>query len=246
MTVTPEEIMAYVDGEADAALRQRIEAAAQTDPAVAARIAGEQRLREQLRGEFAPLAATPVPPAWEAMIRAAVQPAEPAPVIDLAAARARRDAAAPARRPLWRSAWIGGAMAASLALGLVLGGRWQDAVPVSTAGGALVAQSTLARALDTQLASAGGSTDLRMLATFRGSDGGICRAFAGAQLSGIACRSGAGWQVRHLLPGHGAAQSQYRQAGSGDGELMALAQQMASGEPFDAQQEAAAKASGWR
>lgn len=245
MTVTPEDIMAYIDGEADAKTRERVAAAAKSDPEVQNRIAREQRLRDELRAHFAAPEAE-MPPAWEAMIRAAAAPGL-ADVVDLAQARAEREASAlPSRPSLWRSAWIGGAIAASLALGLFMGTQNRPDELFSAEGGTLVAQGRLARALDTQLASTQGGAAVRLLATFRNDKGILCRAFTGAQASGIACRSGQGWQLQHILPGSTADSAQYRQAGSQDAELMALAQQMAVGDQLDAAEEKTAKALGWR
>ncbi|WP_068082944.1 anti-sigma factor family protein [Novosphingobium rosa] len=248
MTVTQEEIMAYVDGELDDATRGRVTLAALADLDLADRIAAERALRERLKAHFAPVVDEPVPAAWVESIRAATPPA---PVINLAAERARR--AAPA--PRWRTpAWAGAAMAACLAIGVFVGSQWHGGGqgPIVVEKGALVASGDLGRALDTQLASAdGGGADghapIRMLGTFHREGGDLCRVFAGAQASGIACHDGGQWQLQHVLPGSAPAeQTAYRQAGSQDGALMALAQTMAQGDPLDATQEKAAKDKGWR
>lgn len=250
MTITDEELAAFIDGECDDAARVRIEQAAAADPALAERIRAERAVVDQLRERFDTLLKEPVPAYWAEMIRAEVQPeAEPvaAPVIELAAVRAERaEARHVPRAPLWRSAWIGGAMAASLVLGLFLGGVREGGVPIASENGVLVARGELADALDSQLASAQSGKALRMLATFRNADGTLCRAFSGATASGIACHGANGWQLRHVLPGTPADSAQYRQAGSADADLMAIAQQMASGDPLDAAQEAQARKSGWR
>lgn len=247
MTITQEEIMAYVDGELDEAARGRVTLAALADLDLADRIAAERALRERLKAHFAPVVEEPVPAAWVESIRAATPPA---PVIHLAAERARR--AAPA--PRWRTpAWAGAAMAACLAIGVFVGAQWHGTQgggaqgPIVAEKGALVASGDLGRALDTQLASADGNAPIRMLGTFHREGGDLCRVFAGAQASGIACHDGGQWQLQHVLPGSAPAeQSAYRQAGSQDGALMALAQSMAQGDPLDAAQEKAAKAKGWR
>lgn len=244
MTVSDEELAAFIDGECDAATSARIEQAAQADPALAERIRAERALIDRLGDSFGTVLKQPVPPRWEAMIRAEVGPA---PVISLAAVRAERaEASRPPRAPIWRSAWIGGAMAASLVLGLFLGGERNGAVPIAAENGALVAKGELASALDTQLASAQSGKALTMLATFRNADGTLCRAFSGEIASGIACHSAGSWQLRHVLPGTPAQTAQYRQAGSANADLIAIAQQMASGDPLDAQQEAQARKNGWR
>jgi len=251
MTVTPEQLAAYVDGECDAAEARRIALAAEHDPDLAQRIAGERALRERLQAHFAPIVAEPVPEEWVAMIRGGAHEAPAAAaggtVIDMAEARARREKASRQQGKGWRSqAWIGSAIAASLVLGLFLGLQLRGGSPIAAHDGVLTAQGELARALDTQLASAQDQAPIRMLATFRAGDGAICRAFAGPDASGVACRSQGDWQLRHVLPGVPQATTQYRQAGSSVGELSALAQGMAAGEAFDAAQEQAARKNGWR
>jgi hypothetical protein len=144
-------------------------------------------------------------------------------------------------------------MAACLAIGVFVGAQWRegdDSGPFVSRNGALVASGDLRKALDTQLASArDGAQDgapVRMLGTFHRQGGELCRAFAGAQASGIACREGSLWQMQHVLPGSRQAASAYRQAGSSDAELMGIAQGMSVGDPLDAAQERAAQAKGWR
>lgn len=250
MTITPEQIAAYVDGECDAAEALRIEEAAGRDPGIARRIAGERALGERLRGHFAPISREPVPEAWAALIRSASATAPAAmgaSVSDLSEARARRARKAQEHGLGWTSrAWIGSAIAASLVLGLFMGMQLPDRAPFALRDGGLIARGTLARALDTQLASAQGTAPVRMLVTFRSTDGSVCRAFAGQAASGIACRSGGEWQLRHVLPGTPETTTEYRQADSRLGELSSLAQGMATGEAFDARQELAAKQNGWR
>ena len=97
-----------------------------------------------------------------------------------------------------------------------------------------------------QLASTPDSASLRMLSTFRREGGEICLAFAGQQASGIACHDAGQWKLQHVLPDNAGPSFADQQAGSHDGELMAIAQSMAVGEPLDAAQERAVKSNGWR
>lgn len=242
MSHTDETIMAYVDGELDPAARDALARAALTDRDLADRIAAQQGLRERLRTHFAPVTAEAVPEAWIETIRAAGAPAPAATVIDFAQARAAR--AAP--RPVWTRAWVGGALAASLVMGLFIGTRITPSGPIVAQGGALLASGDLAHTLDTRLASAQGEAPIRILASFRRDDGAVCRAFSGPAASGIACRDGQEWRLQHVLPGATPAAGAYRQAATPDGALMALAQSMATGDPLDAGQERAALAEGWR
>lgn len=241
MTITRADIMAYVDGEADTGQSSRIAAAALADPDLARTIAAERALRETLKAHYAPVTEEPLPAQWIEKIRAAS--GQSADVVDLASARERK-ARDPA--PWWRNPWAGAAIAASLVLGLFAGSQWRASAPIEVHGGALVASGDLARSLDTRLASAGDAAPFRLLGTFRGSGGKVCRAFSGSEASGIACHEKGGWQLRHVLPGTTPSATQYRQAGSHDAELMALAQAMAASELFDMTQERDAMARGWR
>ncbi len=248
MTITRADIMAYVDGEADAAKSSRIDAAALADPGLARTIADERALRETLKAHFAPVSEEPVQAHWIEQIRAAN--GQSADVVDLAPARERKALGAASRgaAPWWRNPWAGAAIAASLVLGLFAGTQWRASAPIEVHGGVLVASGDLARSLDSRLASAGDAAPFRLLGTFRGSGGTVCRAFSGREASGIACHDGDGWQLRHVLPGTTPSPSAtaYRQAGSHDAEVMALAQGMAASELFDAKQERDAMAQGWR
>jgi anti-sigma factor RsiW len=160
MTISAEEIAAYVDGELDEAARSRVMLAALADMELADRIAAQRALRETLKAHFAPVGEAPVPDAWAQMIRQEIAPAK---VVNIADARKRRFGAAP---------WVGMAVAASLALGVFVGARLQQG-PIVERDGALVASGDLAHALDTQLASTQGDAPVQMLGTFRRS-GAIC------------------------------------------------------------------------
>ena len=249
MTITPEEIIAYVDGELEEGARNRITLAALVDIDLAERIAAERALRRQLQAHYAPLAEAPVPAAWaESIRRATAGPGGE--VVDLAAARVRKAAESGRAAPRWwHSPWAGAAMAASLVLGVFVGIAWQGAGgggPIVARDGALVASGDLASALDTQLASAQDGAPVRILGSFRRADNDVCRVFSGAMASGIACHAANGWQLQHVLPGSTEPGQAYRQAGSQDAALMSLAQDMAKGDPLDAGQEREARAKGWR
>lgn len=239
MTVSDKQIAAYVDDELDEAARGAVTFAALSDPALAERIAAERGLRQRLRAHYAPALEEPVPAEWIAQIRQEAAPAS-AEVIDLAAARAHNRSLA--SRPMSRL-WLGAALAASLVIGIGIGGAMRNTGPITASGGALLASGDLARALDTQLAADTGPT--RMIATFHRQGGALCRVFSGAAASGIACHGGQGWQLLHVMPGAGTSNTAYRQAGSDNPALMAEAQAMAQGDPLDAKAERAARDRGW-
>ena len=223
-------LIALVDGELDEVSRRRIERAVAEDPALVARLYMHVRLRERLADHYAPIEAEPVPAAMRALLQAEVK------VVPFARPVA-------ARRHAWRT---GGAIAASLLLGLGIGpfSGGGDG-PVAVEQGTMVAQGELASALETQLASAQDGGSIRIGLSFRRKGGGWCRSFEGQAISGVACRQEQGWQVQQLVPGSG-QETAYRQASSGDARLMATVDALMDGSPLDAAQEKAAKARRWQ
>ena len=137
MTIDPETLAAYADGELDPLAAKRVERAMADDPSLAAEVERHRALAARLRGGFASLDAQPMPAGVEALF-----------------ARTDNVVAFPTRKPAPRPQRWWGAIAASLVAGLLLG----QLVPRSGGelgfeGGTAVAQGKLARALDTQLAS---------------------------------------------------------------------------------------------
>ena len=223
-------LIAWVDGELDEVTRRRVDRAVADDPALAERLALHRRLRERVAGHYAPIEAEAVPPAMATLLR------DSAKVVPFA-----RPAA-----PRWRNWGMVGAIAASLVLGLGIGHLSSGpSGPVAMRGGTLRAQGQLASALDSQLASTQQDAAIRIGLSFQRKGGGWCRSFDGKSLAGVACRNEQGWQVQQLLPGTEQA-SAYRQASSGDPRIMATVDALIDGTPADANQEAAAKAKGWR
>jgi anti-sigma factor RsiW len=245
-----ERLLAYVDGQLEAAEAARIEAALATHGEARAFVEQQRRLRQRLQAAFAPVMDEPVPEQLLAAARGAAPAA--ASVVDLAAERERRQPApTPRARPQW-PAWIG--MAASLLLGLVLGQRWitpdaaRDAL-VATADGRWVAAGGLAQALSTRTAAQAAAGDAVHLGpSFIARSGVYCRSFSLAKeaMAGYACREGEAWQVQMLAKAE-AAGGDYRQAATAlpAPVLQAIESQIA-GAPLDAAAEAAAVQRGWR
>ncbi|RSU69635.1 anti-sigma factor [Sphingomonas sp. S-NIH.Pt3_0716] len=220
-------LIAWVDGELDEVTRRRVDRAVAEDPALAARLEQHRRLRARLAGHFAPIAQEDVPASMQAML-------VPPTVVPIARASRR-----------W--SWVtGGAIAASLLLGLGIGhmSGGPDG-PIAIRDGAMLAQGPLATALDSQLASAGEDGPVRIGLSFRRKGGGWCRSFDGAAMAGVACRTDAGWQLLQAVPGKGQT-SEYRQAASADPRLLTTIDGLIDGAPADAQGERAAQAAGWR
>ena len=225
MSVSPDDLAAFADGELDAARAAEVAAAVAADPALAAQVEAHRALRAKLGAHFAPIADTPVPDRLAALLRPQL-----APVVDFAAAREKRERS----RTLPRWTWFAGpALAASLALAVF----WPRGDYVD---------GPLAEALDNQLvATQSADADARILLSFRNSDGAYCRAFSASSQAGIACHDETGWVLTESVRATAEQTGEYRQAGS-LAEVMERAQTMAAGPALDAAQEQAAKADGWR
>ena len=261
MSIPDEKLMAYADGELDAAEhaaeRAQIESAIQSDPAVAHRVEAHRALRRQVRGAFNAVLDEPVPERLLAAVRAAPTATRESGITDLGRVRAARTAEAgrgKSARPAWSWAqW--GAMAASLVLGAVIGHvamQSRELGPITTQDGHLVAQAGLDEALSNQLASAQGSSGpVRIGVSFKTKAGEYCRTFVVQRpgvLSGLACREGGAWDVRTLVRADaGVNGGGYQQAGSEmPAAVSAAVEAEIAGDPLDAAAEAEAKTNGWK
>lgn len=215
-------VIAYVDGELDGAERLAFEAELARDPALAAEVAQQQRLRARIGGAYGSVLDEEVP-AHLTMLASAAND-----------------------RP--RFAWTQwGAIAASLVAGVLIG-RMALAPqgPLAIDGGQLTARGELARALDVQLASDPGA--VRVGLTFRSGDGRYCRTFQSAsdRLAGLACRGDGRWIAQATTAWTPAAAPDYRQAGSETPPaVLAAVDAMIAGEALDAAAERAARDRKW-
>jgi hypothetical protein len=236
MTISDETLMAYADGEADAATRSSVESAMQVDPQIAQRIARHRAMRQAMQGAFASVLEEPVP---ERLVAAARGPATPATNRKAQGNRA------------WR--WQPFAMAASLLLGVGVGYlAWHEHGPLIEAGsGGLFAGAALTDALSGQLAEdhrAGSPVEMGL--SFRSKTGGYCRTFSlsgAAASTGLACRDGARWNIKALAPSAGGADgANFRMAASAlPPAVRAAVEDSIDGEPLDRAAEIAARQAGW-
>lgn len=236
MAIDNEMLMRYADGELDAIARGRVDRAASEDPAIAARLDEHRRLRTRLAAHYDPVVEQDVPERLVSLLTSHGGQA----VVDIASARRPRAS---------RVGWAAGAIAASLAAGLFAGQMLSRNAsgPVMFENGAMIAQGPVARALETQLASAQpAGAAVRIGVTFPGEGGRACRTFEARDLAGVACRRDERWQVLVTAPGASArAAGGYRQAGGAAAIVMGAAQDMMSGEPLDAAAERRARDAGW-
>jgi negative regulator of sigma E activity len=245
--ISDETLMAYADGEVDAATRAQVEAAMQEDPEIGRRVARHQALRDAMRGAGASVLDEPVP---ERLIAAARGRAPAGTVVDLSRARE----AVIRRGPGIARGWQPAAMAASLLVGLALGYLgWHGSAALikANSSGGLVAGAALAEALSTQLSDE--RSPARAAAagmSFRAKSGDYCRTFAltgAAASAGLACHETQGWSIKVLAQSSSAGSAtQFRTAGSElSPAIRAAIEASIEGEPLDHAGEVAARQGGW-
>lgn len=251
---TDAQLVAFLDGTLeDEALIAAIEAAINADPALAERaeaLAVGDDLAPALRDAFAPVLEAAVPDHLVAIVAA---PARQAQVVDLATARAAKQALPTPANDAgsgWRWPQFA-AMAASLALGVMIGG------PLLTGGGGsapagdglVLASADLDAMLDS--APSGQAVDLASLGTgevvltFRNTDGQLCRQFtlegSGGTSDALACEGGAqaDWQIEAY--GRRAAPAGEMKLAGGDAApaVVAAVDAMIGGDPLIGAEEAA-------
>ena len=235
--VNDETFFAWLDGELDSEEAARVEAEVAADPKLLELAAQHRSMQARMRSAFDTVLDAPVPETLSATVR------RPEPeVIDFAAAKRER------ARPAWPALPQWAAMAATLAVGVVVGTMvpHRSVEPVQVQGGQLYAAAALDKSLDTQLASTPGAGPVRVGMTFRDRSGAICRTFTEPRQSGVACRNGERWEVRGLFAAPESQAGDYRMASGMDPNLAALVDSTIAGDAFDAGQEKAARDNRWR
>lgn len=236
--VSDETLFAWLDGELDATESARVEAEVAADRRLSRVAAAHRATQARLKGAFDTVVDAPVPDVLLAAVAAQPQ----GQVLDFAQAKKRREARH------WPSIAQWGAMAATLAVGVLVGSitpLQRDAGPIEVQGGKMYAASAIGQALETELASAPRG-DVRVGLTFRDQAGAICRSFTATASSGLACRQNGRWQLRGLFAAPEGQGDDFRMAAGMDPNLAALVDSTMTGEPLDASHERAAKAAGWR
>ena len=254
MTISDETLMAYADGELDAAARAEVESAMREDPQIENRIAAHRSLRQKVQAAYSPELSEGIP---DRLLAAAMGVASKraSKVVNLQDARAAALRNAVRARPLpgqWRTA---GTIAASVMVGVGLGLLWSgrsEPPLMQSAGGALVARGQLAKALSSQLAAEQSrNSTVRIGLSYLAKSGDYCRTFAltgTMSPSGLACRHGDEWQVQALTQGPGAVGgSSYRTADSPmSAAILKSVEGQIAGEPLDQAGERTARLRGWK
>lgn len=215
-TWNDEELMAHADGELAGERRDALEQALQQDARLRERIGSLKEQRQRVAAAFGDVLDEPVPDRLSALLREPVAEAAPSKMVGgLAERRQQRDERQ--RMSSW-AAW--GGMAASLVLGVVLGGQLLGSgasgagdVLLSDAGGRLVAGDRLARTLDAQVAGQA-AAGVAVQLSFVDRSGQYCRTFSAGETAGLACRQADRWTVVATAAAEQAPTSEMRQAGS--------------------------------
>jgi hypothetical protein len=246
-------LMAYADGELDAARRAQLEADMAGDPDLAARVQQHVALRARVAQAFTPVMREPVPASLEAAARGSASAAD----------GARSAKAAPrgqvlqfpqrttrAAAPSWSAReWT--AVAASLMLGMFLTWRWlasSDAMLFVARDGTLVANASLASALGTQLASEQGDGPISIGVSFATTGGGYCRSFVvhASGTAGLGCRESGEWRIAVMQAVETQDRGGMRRATSSmPAAVLQAIEARREGEPLDAAAEKAARDAGW-
>lgn len=240
MSFNDETLMAYADGELDAATRGAVELAMRRDPALAERVRQHQLLRANVFAAYAPIAQEAVPP----RLQGAAQGGK---VVQLHVLRKER-VAANDRSWSWPE-W--GALAATLVIGVLAGSLGLKSIqgdPLVAAGGdgGMRAHGQLADALGNQLAGAAAG-EVKLGVSFVARDGNYCRSFSMGVAAGLACKDGTQWKIAVMAQAAPAADGAYRQAGSEmPPAVLEAIDQRINGRTLDAAEEKAARAANWQ
>jgi hypothetical protein len=230
--ITEEQLMAYLDGGLPPDEASKVIMALSQDPDLRKLMEDELTVRHSVAVAFAPVIAQRVP---DRLLRPFERPA-------------------PRAHSQWFSCYFMQGwnvktalpMAASLAIGLFLGGNLFSTSTSRPSGGFASLNSAVVEALDEQMAAVQTPQDqVQIGISFTSLDGAVCRTYQDAAHAGIACRDGEQWQVRLLAKVETGRAGVMQQANSAPALVMSAAQEMILGEPMDAQQEQAARNAGW-
>jgi hypothetical protein len=245
-------LMAYADGELDAAKRAEIAAAVEKDAILARRVEEFRTLRLQLTVAYRDVLDQPMP---DRLLAAAKRGSPPAAAILAPSVKRGNVVQFPLRGTRapgapWRGReWF--AMAASVLLGVALSWRlFSPAEPgvMVASNGALVARGSLAEALDQQLANKQRADDAVLIGlTFKTKDGGYCRNFTlrTTKTAGLACRVGADWQIPVTTSVTLAGGDMQQASGTTPPVVLQAIEARISGDPLDAAGEDSARQDHW-
>jgi hypothetical protein len=243
VTIGDELLLAYVDGETNAEETRLVETAMARDADLRARVEQQRKLRDALRAAHDPTLSDDVPESLRNLVMTA-------PVSWRWRMREALRGFVTAGQPgagsvaLPRFALTA---AATLVLGVVIGRTLLPSAGDSVYGnsaGAMVAQGSLAHALDTQLAEESGGA-VRIGVSFRNHVGEDCRTFTVSRNAGLACNRGGEWRIAALAESEKQTGEFHTAAAAMPDAIRTAVGGMIDGDAFDAQAERAARDRGW-
>jgi hypothetical protein len=239
VSVTNEMLMAYADGELDAAACAKIEGAMREDPSIERRVEKFREERRLLQAAYARELDEPVPE----KILAALREAPPANIVDLK----RRGMGSRPRTMRWRYTALAAGIVMAVGVGVI---AWQRSLMIRNVGNAELAGGALARALSDRLSADADAGEVRVGFSFLAKSGAYCRTFTlrgGASSAGLACRREGQWDIEVLVPSKAPGEGAYRTAATEmPPEVLRMVEAEIVGEPLDGAGETAARAGHWQ
>lgn len=243
MTITPEILAAFVDGELPPSEMRHVEAEIANNPDLRSYVEQQLALRREIHDAFDVVLEAPLP---ERLLATAERPD-----------KGRKSAAELLQGWLARHAlaWSGIAALTALVLGLgvglaVTGSRNANIFPENNG---LIARGALETALNTQMTAQRQQAQLAKIGiSFRNKTGSYCRTFqiGGTEpQAGVACHQGGAWRIALLTQTttDAGANAPYQPAASGMPDVVRSAiTDMISGTPLNAADERTALAAGWK
>ncbi|KIC59013.1 hypothetical protein RM53_07465 [Brevundimonas nasdae] len=234
-----ETLIRRIDGEMPVAERDRIDAAAESDADLAARLAA---LRTT---DAAACAAFPIQSdARDVDLARLIMASSATPMRSAGWKLWLGQAFAPRSAVIW-----GGLATAAFVAGLLIAPSLQGSAGFALANNGVVLDTGLVRVLDTRLAGDGADAQGRAVGlTFRDGEGRWCRTFTTARegVAGLVCRDGGAWRLQALAPA-AASTGELRTASSDTPALVLQAVDAAiAGDAADAAAEHRARDGGWR
>jgi hypothetical protein len=238
VSITNEMLMAYADGELDAAGCAEVEGAMRDDASIEGRVAQFREERRLLQAAYAHELDEPVPEKILAALREAPQA-----FVDFR----RRSVAGPRRTMRWRYTALAAGIVMAVGVGVI---AWQRSLMIRNVGNAELAGGALARALSDQLSADANAGEVRVGLSFLAKSGAYCRTFSirgGSSSAGLACRREGQWDIEVLVPSKAQGEGAYRTAGTDiPPEVLRMVEAEIAGEPLDGAGEMAARAGHWQ
>jgi hypothetical protein len=247
-------LMAVIDGEADATDGARAFAAVAADPKLAADAEAFRLTGRSMGKLFDGILAEPVPGQLVHTVMTTEYAAKPARV-----RAARQQTGWLGLFDVWR---LPAAVLAASALAFAAGGLFTSYLPQqpSTGSVAMLSNPALQRGLaevssgaEREVVSAQGSLKIKVVVSFRGRDGELCREYeaqgtVGARLFGVACMGANGWEAKATLFG-GAKAAGTKMVTAGEELAAALDEitgRLKDGDVIGVDEERKLIAGGWR